>query len=44
MAHFEGVCAPDGHSQAPRDGFMASLKMGHMVLSGCHKTFAEQLT
>jgi len=24
----EGVCGPDGHSQAPRDGFMASLKSG----------------
>ncbi len=23
---FEGVCGPDGHGQAPRDGFMASLK------------------
>ncbi len=23
---FEGVCGPEGHGQAPRDGFMASLK------------------
>ena len=23
---FEGVCSPDGYSQAPRDGFMVSLK------------------
>ena len=23
---FEGVCSPDGNSQAPRDGFMVSLK------------------
>jgi hypothetical protein len=23
---FEGVCGPDGHGQAPMDGFMASLK------------------
>ena len=21
---FAGVCGPDGHSQAPKDGFMAS--------------------
>ena len=23
---FEGVCSPDGYGQAPRDGFMVSLK------------------
>jgi hypothetical protein len=22
--HYVGICGPDGHSRAPRDGFMAS--------------------
>jgi hypothetical protein len=25
---FTGVCGPDGHSQAPREGFMASREKG----------------
>ncbi len=28
ISRFTGVCGLDGHSQAPRDGFMASRERG----------------
>ena len=30
LTRFTGVCGLDGHSQAPRDGFMASRETGEV--------------